>query len=229
MPTFRGVRLVSNPSAVLRNGLAAEWLMNESGSTLTDTSGNGNHGTIYGASWYTLPSEYKVLSLDGDDYVDVPDDPTLNPTQCISVEHWIYPEVLTSGVVQRIVQRKAGTWGTLIRGDLIRFYVDTTDDGGSWKSAECTIPSTNKWYNIAAVYDGVKIYLYMDGELRATTPQSHAINQPPAGAPLQIGRDHLNVQYFQGLIGVVRIYKDRTLQPWEIQALYNYDKALMGI
>jgi len=42
MPTFRGVRLVSNQDAVLRNGLAAEWLMNESGSTLTDTSGNGN-------------------------------------------------------------------------------------------------------------------------------------------------------------------------------------------
>jgi len=228
MPTFRGVRLVSNPNAVLRNGLAAEWLMNESGSTLTDTSGNGNHGTIYGASWYTLPSEYKVLSLDGDDYVDVPDDPTLNPTQCISVEHWIYPEVLTGGVTQRIVQRKSGTWGTVIEGDKLRFYVDTTDDGGSWKAADYMPLSAKRWYHIAGVYDGVKIYLYVDGELKATTPQSRAIDQPPAGAPLQIGRDHLGTQYFQGLIGITRIY-ERALQPWEIQAIMNYDKALMGI
>ena len=57
MPTFRGVRLVSNQDAVLRNGLAAEWLMNESGSTLTDTSGNGNDGTIYGAVKVERPYE----------------------------------------------------------------------------------------------------------------------------------------------------------------------------
>jgi hypothetical protein len=41
----------------ITNGLVGHWKFNEgSGSTAYDSSGNGNHGTIYGATWKQYPS-----------------------------------------------------------------------------------------------------------------------------------------------------------------------------
>lgn len=39
------------------------------GTTINDRSGNGNHGTITGATWVRLPSGLWVLNFDGDDRV----------------------------------------------------------------------------------------------------------------------------------------------------------------
>lgn len=47
------------------DGLIAYWSMNEgSGTTLNDTSGNNNNGTIYGAEW-TNGYSNSALSFDG--------------------------------------------------------------------------------------------------------------------------------------------------------------------
>ena len=53
-------------------GLVAEWHFDEgSGSVVKDISGNGNNGTIYGATW--VDGKFgKALSFDGmDDYVEI--------------------------------------------------------------------------------------------------------------------------------------------------------------
>lgn len=63
----------------IRNGLVADWRFDESeGSTAYDTHMwvDGKYG--------------KALQFDGvDDYVEVPNDPSLNPTTEIRVEAWI--------------------------------------------------------------------------------------------------------------------------------------------
>ena len=52
------------------DGLVLEYPIFEgSGTTLYDTSGNNNNGTIYGAVWKKLPTGKQILSFDGiDDY-----------------------------------------------------------------------------------------------------------------------------------------------------------------
>ena len=63
----------SNP---VYDGLVLEYLFYEgSGTVLHDTSGNGNHGTIYGTTWTQLSNGKWALYFDGvDDYVSIPKD-----------------------------------------------------------------------------------------------------------------------------------------------------------
>jgi len=62
-----------------------------SGTVARDASGNGNDGTIYGATW--VNGKYgKALSFDGvEDYVDCGNDVSLNfeRTDPFSIEAWV--------------------------------------------------------------------------------------------------------------------------------------------
>ncbi|MCK4348903.1 MAG: right-handed parallel beta-helix repeat-containing protein, partial [Thermoplasmatales archaeon] len=73
------------------NGLVACWHFDEgSGSIAYDSSDNDNDGIIHGATWTTGVSG-KALSFDGvNDYVEVSDDDSLDITDAISIEAWIY-------------------------------------------------------------------------------------------------------------------------------------------
>jgi hypothetical protein len=62
----------SDPGSCMTKGLVAYWSFDEgSGNIAYDSSGNGNHGTIYGAKW-TSGKFGQALSFDGvDDYVRI--------------------------------------------------------------------------------------------------------------------------------------------------------------
>jgi hypothetical protein len=79
-----------NETTVEETNLVAEWHLDEgSGPTAVDTSGNGNDGTIYGASW-TDGKRGKGLSFDGtDDYIDCGQGSSLKITGAITVEAWV--------------------------------------------------------------------------------------------------------------------------------------------
>ncbi|MHC1584600.1 MAG: LamG domain-containing protein [Methanosarcinales archaeon] len=223
------MRAISNLDAVLRNGLAAEYLMNGSGTTLVDTSGNGNNGTIYGAAWYTLPSGYKVLSFDGEnDYVNTSLDPSAELGQNITVSVWVKPSSQSDyrGVVGAYYMGHGGFLMQYIHGwtfgvyhpDLTRTEKNIGD-----------LP-LNIWTHLTMVAKGgTNGYLkgYKDGV--EVTPSVSITKDLQLWDCCWVGRAFVDYdRYFDGLIGVVHIY-NRVLQPWEIEAIYNYDKALMGI
>lgn len=80
-------------TASVQNGLVGYWNMDSndiSSSTLYDKSGTGNHGTIYGATT-TSGKVKQALSFDGtDDYVDIPDNNSLDLADATTIEFWIY-------------------------------------------------------------------------------------------------------------------------------------------
>jgi len=230
MPTFRGVRLVSNQDAVLRNGLAAEWLMNESGSTLTDTSGNGNDGTINGATWYTLPSGYKVLSFDGNDYVEI-GNPILPGDDELTIMAFINPstDVIWAGPI--FIETETVTGGQHTRNYLSQHRMTMTFDqfpplGGSLNTPDFIAVGT--WYHVAVVVKKPYRAIFVNGSV-SVEDNSAETYLGYAPSVTRIGyRGSASPHYYKGLIGPLRVYS-RKLQPWEIQALYNYDKALMGV
>ena len=79
-------------------GLAGYWKMDEgTGTTVADATANANHGTLGGIvsarqpTWTTAgaPSLGKALAFDGvNDYVRVPDSPSLRPTGGLTIEGW---------------------------------------------------------------------------------------------------------------------------------------------
>jgi hypothetical protein len=79
-------------------GLVAAYGFDEgSGTTVADASGNGNAGTITGATWTTGGRFGNALLFDGTtSVVTVPDAASLRPTTGMTVEAWVYPTVASA-------------------------------------------------------------------------------------------------------------------------------------
>jgi hypothetical protein len=79
------------------SGLVAAYGFNEgSGTTVIDASGNGNTGTISGASWVTSGKYGTALSFNGtNNWVTIPDNASLDLTTGMTVEAWVNPNSLS--------------------------------------------------------------------------------------------------------------------------------------
>jgi len=90
----------------------AYWSFNEGQGTTANDSAGRNNGTVHGAEW-TAGQFNNALSFDGvDDYVDVPDDPSLRFTQSSSftISFWALP-VSASGAEGGGIISKMRSWG----------------------------------------------------------------------------------------------------------------------
>jgi len=212
------------------------WHLDEgTGTNASDSSGNNNGGTIYGATWAGSGNGMfgDALSFDGtDDYVEVADSSSLDLTGSITVEGWIN---LTSFSQPATVAAKwKDTGGTNGRGYLLtvatdgtpRFYIST--DGSNYPRATGSALSLNTWYHLAGTYDGTSIKLYVNGTLVATTPQAGAmfLNSEPLLIGANDGYGGTARKFTNGVIDEVRIW-DRALTITEIAD--NYGRLWVGI
>src|SRR5262249_23528075 len=74
-------------------GLVAAYSFDEgSGTTVIDTSGQGNNGTISGATWTTAGRFGNALVFNGTNaLVTIPDAVSLRLTTGMTLEAWVYP------------------------------------------------------------------------------------------------------------------------------------------
>ena len=87
-------------------GLVLAMGMNENtGTTVADSSGQGNQGTISGATWTASGQYGAALTFDGvNDWVTVANSPSLHLTTGMTLSAWIFPLTLSAG--DRIVITK---------------------------------------------------------------------------------------------------------------------------
>jgi len=89
-----------------------------------------------------------------------------------------------------------------------------------------TIMSANKWYHCVGVFDGSKIYTYLNGALDYSKNATGSLTSKTD--PVTIGRAAYDASnYTDGLIGEVRIYS-RALTPQEILDHYIIGKEMFG-
>ncbi|MGA1873664.1 MAG: putative Ig domain-containing protein [Thermoplasmatota archaeon] len=135
-----------------------------------DSSGNGHDGTVHGAT----PSDGvfdigRSMSFDGDDHISIPHDVSLNITDEITVEAWIYPTFTDSG--EHMIISKGGHWGDDDPQDyeltmdkdrpLFQIKIPGSND---WYGAAPMEPITkNEWHHVAGVYDGSRFMIFIDG------------------------------------------------------------------
>jgi len=209
------------------DGLVAEWHFDEgAGNVVEDSSGNGNDGVIYGATW--VEGKYgKALSFDGvDDYVEIPDKPSLDIMDEITIEAWIHcydsydnQELIskvTFGTNQRSYELALGP-DNKVR---VAFTTDGTAD--TWKkSTDNKISvSKNQWTHAVGIYDGQTFYVYINGISDGSTDiGEYTIFS--SSSPLSIGRHGMDGRrFFNGIIDEIRIY-NRALSPEEIKQHYE--------
>jgi chitodextrinase len=211
---YSGVATATTPSAGV--GLVAAYGFNEgTGTTVIDTSGNGNNGTIFGATWTNSGKYGSALVFNGvNALVVVSNSPTLQLSTTMTLEAWVNPSVVSN------------VWEDVIYKGLENYYLEGTSGngevpviGGTFGGSDVVLNGTaalsaNTWSYLAATYDGTTTRLYVNGVQVASRAQTGAIMTSTNS--LQIGGDSFYGQFFKGIIDEVRIY-DVALTAAQIQ------------
>ena len=197
------------------SGLIASWHFDEgSGTIVRDVSGNGNNGTIINPSLGTYWTSSDGGQWDGRSdvkfstgsalnftnsfsFVEVPNSASLNPTNEISIEAWVYPQAIMSGYRYRIPITVTNTGGSLsnyqvsvivntanlisagkMRSDCgdIRFTdSDGTTQLSYWIESGCNSASTRIWVKIPSIpRTSTKIIYMYYGNPSATSASNGA-------------------------------------------------------
>ena len=189
-----------------------------------------NNGALMNEATYGTGRVGQAFSLDGvDDYISVPDSPSLNPST-ITVNAWILsnnsPGTYAPPIVQKIDFR-GYTLELTTDSSQVKFWVKlekTNPVWTNWIGSPGGNLTPGIWTHVAGVYDGMAVSLYMNGQLIGSTSEVASIVHSTSA--LNIGRNSYETTrpFFKGLIDEVGIF-NRALSPEEIAAIYNAGSA----
>jgi hypothetical protein len=196
-----------------------------------DSSGYNNDATLIGNPECTGCA----MRFDGiDDYLDVPDDPSLDMTTKLTVALWMQQPVLATdkALAAKWDYKTQGCWALQTDNsdsDELRVFTATSlsdnGSGGNAKTANANMVAGN-WYHVAFVYDGDgatnadRLKVYVDGvektlSFAGTIPSS----LQNSSASVKIGKfGGILGRYFKGVMDDVRIY-NRALSTQEVGGL----------
>lgn len=167
-------------------GLVAAYGFEEgTGTTLSDASGNANNGTLQnGAIWVTGGRIGKALRFDGvNDLVSVADSNSLDLTNGMTLEAWVYPTGSMSGWDAILIKEySTGLLYSLYAngdGNVPGTYISShnTEYGMGGTS---TLP-LNTWTYLTSTFDGSTIRLYVNGVQVKHIPLVEAFKPPATG------------------------------------------------
>ncbi len=193
--------------------LVGWWRFNEaSGSSATDSSGLGNHGTISGAV-RTSTGDIKAALFDGiNDDVNCGSSSSLSPSSAVTVRVWIYPETRPTGERGVVINNSLNSYGlTYFQDARCWWYI-----AGGGNNVKAGVP-VGHWSQVSCTYDGAEMRIYVNGALIDSRSLGVAI--PSGGGPLYIANRPVTGQRFRGLLDEVQVYS-RALSASEVAALY---------
>jgi hypothetical protein len=158
-----------------------------------------------------------ALSFDGvDDYVRVPNSPSLHPSSAVSVEAWIKTSVNQSSawIVTKYYSAGFGEYLLGVVAGALRFTVVI---GGSSVNYNPTFNYYDgRWHHVVGVYDGSYLRVYADGvQLPGSLAKTGSIDSTTYD--VVVGSGHGAAGYFwSGLVALPKIY-NRALSLAEIQ------------
>jgi len=230
-----GFFVVANPTkktsitAPVENGLVGYWKLDENpaiqGTEIRDSSPFGNHGTLStndGTANKSVEGKIaRALSFDGvDDYVDCGNKPSLNITDAITIEAWVY---LKTFPAHSTILNKGEAWNygyTLLVEN--NHYVRVSFEGLTTSTFldDTTYLLANQWYHLVGLYDGSAIKIFINGAEVKSVSSSGTITTNDRN--LWIGREQYGGGRWtpDGFIDEVRIY-NRGLSADEIKEHYR--------
>jgi hypothetical protein len=205
--------------------LALAYAFNEvGGQSLGDNSGNGNVGTLHGAT-FGPGRNAGGLAFDGvNDYAETPNSSSLD----------IGGTGLTIALWARITPTAGGTdyvlvgkpWNAMsMVSPFYQYGVEFSNSSNRtvdffFGGPNATLHGPHRlaapfdvWTHLAFTYDGTTVKGYVDGVERLSATDAASIT--PRGHSLRLGVDGLYQQFFRGTLDDLRIYS-RALTPSEI-------------
>lgn len=225
------------PPSNMFDGLVGYWSFDEGEGTMAyDESGNGNNGTIYGASYVEGISE-TAMSFDGvNDYIVSPNNSSQQiQTNQLSISAWFYLNADVGNDQKRIISKQqiaGNSWGLEIfgegygggRGNDICFH-----DSNGWAWYNC-ISNDNlniqQWFHVIVTDNSGTLNIYLNNQKVHTCESPYGIPSN-INASISIGCSHEKApsHFFDGLIDEVRLY-NRILTAQEIEYLYLYPQTV---
>jgi hypothetical protein len=227
-----------------QTGLRALWHFDEAaGSTLEDSSGYGNYGSLSGDVTAGIPGKYGRAGHFNGGQMLVTHDPMLNfKTGSFTVELWVKADAL--GVTEQTVLRKqesdavdprdlAGWHLSMDPSHGNRWKVLLRGPGGYQPVLWSTAPATTGWTHLSFTVDkgptspgnspSNNLSFYVDGVLQGEIGSpGGGVSPPSATPPLSIGSDSSGASPFHGAVDEVHIW-GRALRHGEIEVLAGVD------
>ena len=215
------------PDYLPTNGLLSWYPFN---GNANDESGNGNDGTVQGAS---LDSN-SYLFNGSNDYIDLGDDSSLNPSGSLTFSAKVNLDDLADGL-NTIIGRNNNSSGQdgygynygllLNEGNQtvkMRFGIGQEADGTILDIDEpININQANTWYHVAVSYDNSSVAFYLDGTLVHTVSYSRLDGNHQNSYSTFIGKYRPKLEFhFKGKIDDVGIW-NRALSQAEVAQLHN--------
>ena len=215
---------VASGSTLVAGGISGGVSIWHGEGNANDGFGNNTGTLTNGATTTTSGQLGSAFELDGvDDFVNVPNHSTLDPTAAATLQAWVYLDVLpsTAGHVMTVVAKSGNGTDLDLQVETdnkVHFYVAT---GAPNKVISTTTLQTGQWYHLAATYKANdRVEMYVNGVLEATT-LIPGVTRGTNSNPLTIGASaQWAGRYFDGRIDEPALY-NRALSATEIASVMN--------
>ena len=211
-------------SFVSNTGLVAHYQLegptwNGTSGEVTDSSGNGMHGTTIGNPTASAAKVCNGAYMNGTNYIRIADNPLMDLTDALSITAWIRLNAL--GAELKTIFSKDENYEFHINevGQVFWWWNTSTGATRSFTSSPYAI-SLNTWHHIGVVYSASRQSIYIDGVERAFRTNTNEILRTN-NDPMEIGADQgLANRIWNGGIDEIKLY-DRALSAAEVAADMN--------
>jgi len=223
-------------SGSLTQGLVGYWPFC---GNANDDSGNGNNGTVNGATLTTdrFGNSNSAYSFNGtSNFIEVPDNNLLDVSNNFTISLWMkisdYAVALSSDPQSTVLSKPKPGFST---GYCISAYYNLNNNKFSFNGVinstqiyqtSNSAPPLNTWINVIYTYDGASSKLYKNGVLESSSNVVYSLLNSTSS--LFFGKEFDNAstskRYFKGLIDDIGIW-NRALTTQEVTQLFNQNQC----
>ena len=200
------------------------WTFEEgTGTTAVDWSGQGRHGMFVGEPQWVAGYDGGAVEFDGSSYVDTGYTEDL---ATYTIACWVKSPAAPSGAAASgPLHREQNYQFNWNHGNEVFRGAAAMNAGGDWRDASYMPLSANRWYHLAATYDGTTFNAYRDGVLITSRPGGWGAPNAESGS-LKLGRHATAAgNFFTGTVDEARVY-NRALTAEEIVEAMNGDTSI---
>ena len=208
----------SSPSV---NGLVAYYTFEEGGgSVVKDRSGNGLDGVIVGGADRGDGIRGGGMVFNGvDSYVNLGADPLFDIEQGITLAAWVAPLDVANGQDNEWIDKGDHSWALKEKGDgNFEFFIYDGNWFNPWFMMDGSY--NGAWNHFAGTYDGMKLRMYVNGDLVQSFEHEGTIDVTPAEVHLGHNSEVVD-RFFEGRLDEVLIY-NKALTDEDIKSIVEF-------